>query len=181
MSVQPEISLQPPLISFDLGQVRSQLRNALANKPATSSPHQRPQISNSVEQVSGEPQPSQALVLVTDPRALVRTQQTALPPACTVKFRPVAPVKLRPLKTVMYRVVVSSLRAGTANNFEFEIPSDLPRVINGATLKAMLGAGRRDVLLRRVGDRWEPCPDAHPIDLTNAAAVFRIGRVQVFS
>jgi hypothetical protein len=64
---------------------------------------------------------------------------------------------------------------------EIDLPPGIPRFINAATLKKMLRAKRSDLLLRRVGERWEVVENSASIDLHDDAVEFRLGAIQVFS
>ncbi len=63
---------------------------------------------------------------------------------------------------------------------EMEIPFGLPRFVNAKTLKAMLGA-RRSTLLRKVGERWEICPDSFQVDLQDSGRLFRLNDIEIYS
>lgn len=85
---------------------------------------------------------------------------------------------LRPLNADSYQVQVGGMHGG---NTLLEVPRDLDRFINAATLKAMVGASRRDVLFRKAGERWEICDDADRIDLEDRTAIFKTGRIEIQS
>jgi hypothetical protein len=53
--------------------------------------------------------------------------------------------------------------------------------VNATTLKAMLSAPDSDLLMRKVGEQWEICPDSFEVDLTDATQVFRLGKLQIYS
>ncbi|MBZ5565100.1 MAG: hypothetical protein LAP13_22095 [Acidobacteriia bacterium] len=57
----------------------------------------------------------------------------------------------------------------------------MPRFVSAATLKGMFGADDGETLFRKVGKRWEVCPDSFEIDLKDRTRVFRLGQVQIFS
>ena len=63
---------------------------------------------------------------------------------------------------------------------ETEVPFGAARVVNAATLKAMMGA-KRSTLFRRIGDRWEICADSYQIDLEDTSQVFKLGDITVYS
>jgi hypothetical protein len=181
MSVHFEKYTQPPLISIDLSWVYSQLQAVREGR------HVRPaqQPDSHGDQDTKQRMPGQALTLVPARPGLLDVQATTLRPTRAVMLRPLGqqphPVRLRPLNTVMYRVLVTSPDRGAVNDFEFEVPVGLPRFINAATLKAMVGTRSSDVLFRKDGERWEVCPNTYRIDLQDRSEVFQIGRVQVFS
>ena len=64
---------------------------------------------------------------------------------------------------------------------DLALPPGIARFTNVATLKKMLRAERSDVLLRRVADRWEVCPDSMRIDLADDSAMFRLGPIEIYS
>ncbi len=64
---------------------------------------------------------------------------------------------------------------------EMDLPPGLPRFINAATLKKMLRAKRSDLLMKRVGDKWEVLENSGRIDLHDDSVEFRLGAIQVFS
>ena len=72
---------------------------------------------------------------------------------------------------------------GAAQPVELDIPVGLPRLTNVATLKAMVGAGSSDVVLRRDrnGERWEVCTDDYPVDLEDRTQVFKIREFAILS
>ncbi len=77
-----------------------------------------------------------------------------------------------------------SLLAGNhaqPQSLELELPFGMPRFVNVATLKAMLGAEADDTLFRKSGVRWEPCEDSHQVDLKDRTRLFRLGKVQIYS
>jgi hypothetical protein len=45
----------------------------------------------------------------------------------------------------------------------------------------MFKAQRSELLLKKVGERWEICEDSTRIDLTDDSVEFRLGAVQIFS
>ena len=163
----------PALMSIDLSRVYSLLREARDGGRASTGDHE-----------AGEPKPSQALSLMRVPSQLVHTRGILLPPR-TAKLHPLGHrpywTKLRRLTTEMYRVLVRASNGGAAKDFEFEIPLGLPRFVNAATLKAMIGAGSRDVLFHKIGERWEICPDSYRVDLEDRGEIFQIGRLQIAS
>jgi hypothetical protein len=69
----------------------------------------------------------------------------------------------------------------TAGSESLKLPYGMPRMVNVATLKLMLKADPQELVLKRVGERWEPCEDSHRVDLEDDKVEFRIGAVQVFS
>jgi len=98
--------------------------------------------------------------------------------------------KLAPLKSGQFAVTWTggtlSPIAGTSaleplGTAELDLPFGTPRFVNAATLKRMLKARRSDVLLKRTGDSWEVCENSLRIDLTDDAAEFRLGTVQIYS
>jgi len=97
-----------------------------------------------------------------------------------------ANIRLQPLPKKTYSVEKTARSplggsGGAQGRIEMEIPFGMPRFVNARTLKAMLGAHRRDVLLRKVRERWEICPDSLQVDLEDRSQVFRLGEVQIFS
>lgn len=64
---------------------------------------------------------------------------------------------------------------------QIELPFGMPRFVSAATLKGMFGADDGETLFRKVGKRWEVCPDSFEIDLKDRTRVFRLGQVQIFS
>src|SRR5262245_12979181 len=64
---------------------------------------------------------------------------------------------------------------------ELDLPFGMTRFVNSATLKRMLKAKRGDLLLRRVGEKWEVCEDSLRVDLLDDSVEFRLGPVQIFS
>jgi len=91
-------------------------------------------------------------------------------------------VTLRQINTDTYRVLMNVPHLGT-KPLEFDVPVGLPRVINVATLKAMVGAGPWDVVFQKAaaGERWEVCPDDHPVDLEDRTHVFKIRQWAILS
>src|SRR5207253_11011334 len=63
-------------------------------------------------------------------------------------------------KDVEYQVLMAPPH-GMTNPVTLDVPVGLPRIINVATLKAMLGANSRDVAFRKAVDeeRWAICSD----------------------
>jgi hypothetical protein len=63
------------------------------------------------------------------------------------------------------------------------VPVGLPRIINVATLKAMLGANSRDVAFRKASDeeRWAICPDDYPVDLEDRTQTFKVREWAILS
>ena len=57
------------------------------------------------------------------------------------------------------------------------LPFDVPRFINAATLKALLGAPPSHRLFLRNGKRWIPVSDSHPVDLCDQSQAFRLGEI----
>ena len=72
---------------------------------------------------------------------------------------------------------------GMTNPVTLDVPAGLPRIINVATLKAMLAANSRDVAFRKaVGEeRWAICPDEFPVDLEDRTQVLKIRQVAILS
>jgi len=64
---------------------------------------------------------------------------------------------------------------------DLDLPFGMPRFVNAATLKRMFKAQRSELLLKKVGERWEICVDSTRIDLTDDSVEFRLGAVQIFS
>jgi len=81
---------------------------------------------------------------------------------------------------------VISRAAGTADIqtlgvTHLDLPFGMPRHVNVATLKKMLKAKRSELMLKRVGDRWEVCENSMIVDLTDDSVEFRLGLIQIFS
>jgi len=95
--------------------------------------------------------------------------------------QPIA-MSLRQLDRDTYRILMAQPH-GTAQPLELDIPAGLPRVINLATLKAMVGAGSSDAVFRRGrdGKRWELCPDEYQVDLEDRTQVFKIREFAILS
>jgi hypothetical protein len=64
---------------------------------------------------------------------------------------------------------------------EVRLPFGVPRYVNAATLKTMVGARSLDQLFKKVGDAWEFVDNNVMIDLTDRTEQFRVGRVTIFS
>ena len=64
---------------------------------------------------------------------------------------------------------------------DIHLPAGMPRFVNAATLKRMLGAELSELLLKKSGDRWDICEDSTKIDLADDSVEFRLGAVQIFS
>src|SRR5439155_795511 len=75
------------------------------------------------------------------------------------------PISLRQLDRETYQVLMAPPH-GMTNPVTLDVPVGLPRIINVATLKAMLGANSRDVAFRKAVDeeRWAICSDNYPVD-----------------
>ena len=118
------------------------------------------------------------------PLSLWLRRQEAMLPACMLKLQPMGhqplAVTLRQLNPDTYRVLMAPPHGGV-QPLEFNIPACLPRFTNAATLKAMVGADSSDVLLRKVGERWEICPGAYPVDLEDHTQVFRVRQLEILS
>ena len=99
--------------------------------------------------------------------------------------------QIRPLPKAKYsadRQLDSSLLGslltgalGERERIKIELPFGLPRFVNAATLKAMLGADDGETLFKKVAYRWEVCADSLEVDLKDRRQVFRLGRVQIYS
>jgi len=85
-------------------------------------------------------------------------------------------LSLQPLRTQTYNNVQDGNKP-----FEIELPPGMPRYVNVRTLKEMLGARPQDRFLRKVGHRWEICPDSYRVDRLNRTEIFMWGKVQIFS
>jgi len=90
-------------------------------------------------------------------------------------------VSLRQLDRKTYQVLMAP--HGTTNAVKLDVALGLPRIINVATLKAMLGANSLDVAFRKaVGeDRWAICPDDYPVDLEDRTQFFKIRQWAILS
>jgi hypothetical protein len=90
-------------------------------------------------------------------------------------------VSLRQLDRKTYQVLMAP--HGTFNPVTLDVPVGLPRIINVATLKAMLGANSRDVAFRKAlgEDRWAVCPDDYPVDLGDRTQLFKIRQWAILS
>ena len=84
-------------------------------------------------------------------------------------------VTLRQLDRKIYQVLMAPPH-GMTNPVTLDVPVGLPRIINVATLKAMLGANSRDVAFRKAvdEDRWAICPDDYPVDLEDRTQHFKV-------
>jgi hypothetical protein len=85
--------------------------------------------------------------------------------------------KIEPLASATYSVKSGEDRGRTT----IELPFGMPRFVNAATLKAMLGADDSEVLFRKAGERWDVCPDSFRVDLKDRTQIFKLGKVQIFS
>jgi len=63
---------------------------------------------------------------------------------------------------------------------EITLSALVGRSMSVATLKEAFGCPRETVL-KKNGDRWEPLPDSHLIDLTDQQAQYLIGQITVYS
>ena len=118
--------------------------------------------------------------------------KTELQPV-TLERRParrLSPAKLQKHETRKFAVIKAtgtvSPIAGTedlktAGVADLDLPIGMPRFVNAATLKQMFKADRTDLLLKKVGERWEVCENSTRIDLTDDTVEFRLGAVQIFS
>jgi hypothetical protein len=90
-------------------------------------------------------------------------------------------VSLRQLDRKTYQVLMAP--HGTTNAVTLDVPAGLPRIINVATLKAMLGANSRDVAFRKAAgeDRRAICPDDYPVDLEDRTQFFKIRQWAILS
>src|SRR5207244_11773286 len=84
-------------------------------------------------------------------------------------------VTLRQLDSDTYQVLMAPPH-GMTNPVTLDVPAGLPRIINVATLKAMLGANSRDVAFRTAVDeaRWAICSDNYTVDLEERTHVYKI-------
>jgi hypothetical protein len=91
-------------------------------------------------------------------------------------------VSLRPLDRETYRLLMEPPH-GMANPVTLDVPVGLPRIINVATLKAMLGANSRDVVFHKSvdEDRWAICPDDYPVDLRDRTQAFKVREWAILS
>jgi len=64
---------------------------------------------------------------------------------------------------------------------DIHLPTGMPRFVNAATLKRMLGAEPSELLLKKSGERFDVCDDSTKIDLTDESVEFRLGAIQIFS
>jgi hypothetical protein len=64
---------------------------------------------------------------------------------------------------------------------DLKLPFGMPRFVNIATLKRMLNAQRSDILLKKLGARWEVCEDSTRVDLLDQSVEFRLGAIQILS
>lgn len=81
--------------------------------------------------------------------------------------------------TISRALGIRNLTPGGA--VELNLPPGMPPIVNAATLKRMLRAKPSDLLLKRVGQEWQICENAMPIDLRDESVEFRLGSVQIFS
>jgi hypothetical protein len=90
-------------------------------------------------------------------------------------------VSLRQLDRETYRLLMAP--HGMANPVTLDVPVGLPRIINVATLKAMLGANSRDVVFHKSVDeeRWAICSDDYPVDLRDRTQAFKVREWAILS
>jgi hypothetical protein len=107
-------------------------------------------------------------------------------PACVPILSPLhsprLAVSLRQLDHETYRVLMAPSH-GIANAVNLDVPVGLPRIINVATLKAMLGANSRDVVFHKGVDeeRWAICPNDFPVDLSDRTHIFKVREWAIIS
>ncbi len=116
---------------------------------------------------------------------LLPLQERRLPvrmPKLSPLGRQPLPISLRQLDRETYQVLMAPLH-GLTNPVTLDVPVGLPRIINVATLKAMLGANSRDVAFRKSVDeeRWAICSDNYPVDLEDRTQVFKIREWAILS
>lgn len=122
--------------------------------------------------------------LSTQPLALElqeRRLPARMPKLSPLGSQPLA-VSLRQLDRETYRVLMAPPH-GMTNPVTLDVPVGLPRIINVATLKAMVGANSRDVVFHKAVDeeRWAICPNDHPVDLKDRTQVFKIREWAILS
>src|SRR5207248_385860 len=88
---------------------------------------------------------------------------------------PVANVRLQPCKAETFDI------GSGDGQITVGLPYGMPQFVNARTLKAICGVNRADVLFRKIGDRWEICPDSLRVDLADRTQMFRIGKLQIYS
>jgi hypothetical protein len=117
------------------------------------------------------------------PQLELQREQSMLP-TYLLKLQPVdlplIPMSLQRLNQNIYRVFMGGFD-GPATPVELDIPTGLPRFVNAATLKSIVGASSSDVVLRKVGERWEICGDAYSVDLQDRTQVFRVRHLEISS
>jgi hypothetical protein len=101
------------------------------------------------------------------------------------------PAKLQPIKSVTFSVTRGAGSfSPSAHSSDFQasgvevldLPLGISRILNAATLKAMLKAHKSDVLFRKLSDgTWDICDDSHRVDLLDGTVEYRLGDVQIFS
>jgi len=116
---------------------------------------------------------------------LLPLQERRLPvrmPKLSPLGRQPLPISLRQLDRETYQVLMAPPH-GMTNPVTLDVPVGLPRIINVATLKAMLGANSRDVAFRKAVDeeRWAICSDNYPVDLEDRTQVFKIREWAILS
>lgn len=111
----------------------------------------------------------------------------------TLKSRPtrgLSPAKLQKHETRKFSVtkatgtvspIAGTENLKTAGVADLDLPFGMPRFVNAATLKRMFKAHRSDLLLKKMGERWEVCENSNRIDLADDSIEFRLGAVQIFS
>lgn len=87
---------------------------------------------------------------------------------------------LRQPEPDIFRIEIDA-RDGTASPLAFDIPAGLPRLINAATLKRILGGKPSDIIFRKAGTHWEICDESYQIDLQDRTKVFRLGKIEISS
>ena len=170
------------LVTLDMGEVYSLVRAQEARRELP-----RPTADLQLRPV-GSPVAALTLSRLSPPLLalkLLPLQERRLParmPKLSPLGRQPLAVTLRQLDSDTYQVLMAPPH-GMTNPVTLDVPAGLPRIINVATLKAMLGANSRDVAFRKaVGEeRWAICPDEFPVDLEDRTQVFKIRQVAILS
>jgi hypothetical protein len=124
------------------------------------------------------------------PAAALTAPRRRLPDVRVARSRPTRPARVQKMESATRTVprVTGSLsnaaglsRLQTIGAADLALPLGFSRFTNVATMKKLLRADRSDILLRKVGDAWEICPDSMRVDLADDTVEFRLGPVQIYS